>query len=124
MNMEMIKNIMLPVALIGVFYFLMIRPQQQKAKKHQEMLKALKRGDRVVTSGGIVGSVARVVNENEIILSVSQEVELTVLRGSIVDVRSEGASEAVRSCSNSENEKETCASKVKRVLSSGKSSKK
>jgi preprotein translocase subunit YajC len=57
----------LPLVLIFVvFYFLLIRPQQRKAKDHKTMLDALRRGDRVVTGGGIIGTVARVENPEEV----------------------------------------------------------
>ena len=57
----------LPFILIFVvFYFLLIRPQQKKAKTHREMLAALRRGDRIVTAGGLVGTITRVVNDAEL----------------------------------------------------------
>ena len=62
----------LPLILIFVvFYFLLIRPQQRKAKDHKTMLDALRRGDRVVTGGGIIGTVARVDNPEEVIVDLS-----------------------------------------------------
>jgi preprotein translocase subunit YajC len=62
-----------PLALIFVvFYFLIIRPQQKKAKDHKTMIDALRRGDKVVTSGGIVGTVAKVLNDREISLEIAR----------------------------------------------------
>ena len=60
---------LLPLVLIFVvFYFLLIRPQQKKAKQHREMLGDLRRGDRIVTNGGLVGTITRVPNDAELIV--------------------------------------------------------
>ena len=87
----------LPLVLIFVvFYFLLIRPQQQKQKETRQMLSALKRGDRVVTGGGIVGTVQRVptvadkdgkqVPSNEVEVEIAPNVRVTVLRETINSV--------------------------------------
>jgi preprotein translocase subunit YajC len=78
----------LPIVLIFVvFYFLLIRPQQKKAKEHKTMLTALRRGDRVVTGGGIVGTVARVnPNDEEIAVDIADNVRVKVLRSTITAV--------------------------------------
>jgi preprotein translocase subunit YajC len=74
----------LPLVLIFVvFYFLLIRPQQQKQKTHRSMLDALRRGDRVVTGGGIVGTVNRVVSAEEVDVDIAQNVRVRVLRSTI-----------------------------------------
>jgi preprotein translocase subunit YajC len=76
-----------PLALIFVvFYFLIIRPQQKKAKDHKSMIEALRRGDRVVTSGGIVGTVAKVVNDRELSLEIAEGVRVRAMRGMIAEV--------------------------------------
>jgi preprotein translocase subunit YajC len=78
---------LLPLVLIFVvFYFLLIRPQQKKQKPHREMLAALRRGDRVVTAGGIIGQVVRVVNDGEVIVEIADGVRARVVRGMISDV--------------------------------------
>jgi preprotein translocase subunit YajC len=83
-----IFQMFLPLILIGaVFYFLLIRPQQKKMKEHNAMLDAIRRGDRIVTGGGIVGTVAR-VNDNELLVDISQDVRVTVMRGTVADVLS------------------------------------
>jgi len=85
-----------PLALIFVvFYFLIIRPQQKKAKEHKSMVEALRRGDKVVTSGGIIGTVAKVVNEREVSLEISEGVRVRAMRGMIAEVmaRTEPAGE-------------------------------
>ena len=77
----------LPLVLIYVvFYFLLIRPQQRKAKDHKAMLDALRRGDRVVTGGGIIGTVARVDNPEEVTVDIADGVRVRVLRSTISSV--------------------------------------
>ena len=76
-----------PLVLIFiVFYFLLIRPQQKKAKQHREMVQALRRGDKVVTGGGIIATVAKVVNESEVLLEIAEGVRVRHLRAQITDV--------------------------------------
>ena len=77
----------LPLILIFVvFYFLLIRPQKRKAKDHKTMLDALRRGNRVVTGGGIIGTVARVDNPEEVIVDIADNVRVRVLRSTITSV--------------------------------------
>jgi preprotein translocase subunit YajC len=79
----------LPLILIFVvFYFLLIRPQQRKAKDQKAMLGALRRGDRVVTGGGIIGTVARVDNPEaeEVIVEIAENVRVRVVRSTITTV--------------------------------------
>jgi len=74
------------ILIIVVFYFLLIRPQQQRMKKHREMVDNLRRGDEVVTQGGIVGKVTR-LSDDEITVEIAQGVRVKVLRPTIQDVR-------------------------------------
>jgi preprotein translocase subunit YajC len=77
----------LPLILIFVvFYFLLIRPQQRKAKEQKSMLDALRRGDRVVTGGGIIGTVARVENPEEVVVEIAENVRVRVVRSTITSV--------------------------------------
>ena len=77
----------LPLVLIFVvFYFLLIRPQQKKQKDHRSMLDTLRRGDRVVTGGGIVGTVSKVVGPEEVEVDIAQGVRVRVLRSTISSV--------------------------------------
>ena len=71
-------------------YFLMIRPQQKRQKEHQEMIKNVRRGDQVVMSGGLIGKVAKVTDDNEVELEIADNVRVRVTRASIADVRSKG----------------------------------
>ena len=76
-----------PLALIFVvFYFLIIRPQQKKAKDHKAMIEALRRGDKVVTSGGLIGTVAKVLNEREVSLEIADGVRVRAMRSMIAEV--------------------------------------
>jgi len=78
----------LPIILIFVvFYFLLIRPQQRKMKQHRAMLGQVKRGDRVLTGGGIIGNVTKVKDEtDEVTVEISDGVKVDILRSTISDV--------------------------------------
>ena len=78
---------LIPLVLIFVvFYFLLIRPQQKKAKAHREMIAGLRRGDRVVTSGGIVGQVQRVIGDTELSVEIAEGVRVRVMRSMIAEL--------------------------------------
>ena len=80
---------LLPIILIFVvFYFLLIRPQQKRMKEHRNMVANLRRGDRIVTSGGLIGQVSKVVNENEIQVEISDDVRVRVVRNNVQEVLS------------------------------------
>ncbi len=74
------------VAIFAIFYFLMIRPQQTRAKAHRAMLDAVKRGDEVVTGGGLIGRVTKVA-DTEIEVEVATGVKLRVVKGTLAEVR-------------------------------------
>jgi preprotein translocase subunit YajC len=77
---------LLPLVLIFVvFYFLLIRPQQKKAKQHREVLANLRRGDRIVTNGGLIGTITRVPNDGELIVEIADGVKVRVMRGMIAE---------------------------------------
>ncbi|MEL6663635.1 MAG: preprotein translocase subunit YajC [Pseudomonadota bacterium] len=73
------------IPLILIFYFLLIRPQQQQRKRHQEMISAVKRGDMVVTSGGVIGKVTK-ASDDELTVEISDGVRIRVRRAYISDV--------------------------------------
>ncbi len=76
-----------PLLLIFViFYFLILRPQQKKARSHQEMVKALRKGDKVLTAGGIIGSVDKVISDTEVSVEIADGVKVRVLRNTITDL--------------------------------------
>ena len=77
----------IPLILIFViFYFFLIRPQQKRAKEHKTMVAALKRGDEVVTSGGIVGTVERIIGEDKLDLLISENVTVQVVQSTIQNI--------------------------------------
>ena len=72
----------IPLILIFViFYFFLIRPQQKKVKEHKAMVEALKKGDKVVTSGGITGTITRVIDNDKVEVEISDNVIVEVVRG-------------------------------------------
>ena len=74
----------IPLILIFViFYFFLIRPQQKRAKTHKAMVSSLKRGDEVITSGGIVGKVERILGEDKLDLLISENVTVQVVQSTI-----------------------------------------
>ena len=74
----------IPLILIFViFYFFLIRPQQKKVKEHKLMVSALKRGDEVVTSGGIVGTIERVLGDDKVDILISENVTVQVVQSTI-----------------------------------------
>ena len=79
----------IPLILIfAIMYFLLIRPQQKKVKEHQNMVTALRRGDQVVTQGGLIGKVTKVKEENEIEVEIATGVKVRVVQNTIAQVLS------------------------------------
>jgi preprotein translocase subunit YajC len=82
---------LLPFILIFVImYFLILRPQQKRQKHHQEMVKNVRRGDTVITSGGLVGKVTKVVDDDVVEVEVADDVRVRQLRSMLADVRAKG----------------------------------
>jgi len=73
-----------------IMYFLMIRPQQKRVKQHQEMVKNLRRGDSVITSGGTLGKVTKVVDDDQIEIEIAQGVRVRQMRSMVSEVRAKG----------------------------------
>lgn len=81
-------SMMLPMlGIFAVFYFFTIRPQQKKQSEHQKMLAGVQRGDTVVTNGGLIGKVVRVVDDSELLVEVGEGVKVRVLRQGLSDIR-------------------------------------
>lgn len=78
------------VIILLIMYFLILRPQQKRAKAHQEMIKALRRGDTVITSGGFVGKVTKVIDDNEVEIELAPETRVRLVRAMVAEVRSKG----------------------------------
>ena len=87
---DALNSLIVPtVLIIGIMYFLMIRPQQKRLKDHQAMIAAIRRGDTVVTSGGILGKVTK-VDDQELQVEIADGVRIKVVRGTISEVRGKG----------------------------------
>lgn len=82
---------LLPFVLIFVImYFLILRPQQRRVKTHQEMVKNVRRGDTVITSGGLIGKVTKVVDDDQIEVEIADNVRVRQMRHMVSDVRAKG----------------------------------
>ena len=83
---EMFVQLMPLFLIFAIFYFLLIRPQQKKAKQHKEMVAAIQRGDKILSSGGMRGKVIRVVNDNDIEVEISNGVNVVMVKSTIAEV--------------------------------------
>ena len=87
----------LPLILIfAIMYFLLIRPQQKKMKEHKAMVEAVRRGDQVITQGGVIGKVAKVKDDGEILVEIAEGVQVRVIKSTLSTVisKTEPAAEA------------------------------
>jgi len=78
------------VVIFGIMYFLILRPQQKRAKEQRELVQGARRGDIVVTTGGLIGRVTKSTDENEVELEIAPNVRVRLARSGIADVRSKG----------------------------------
>ena len=82
---------LLPFVLIFVImYFLTLRPQQKRVKQHQEMVKNVRRGDTVITNGGLVGKVTKVIDDDQIEIEIADDVRIRQMRQMVAEVRAKG----------------------------------
>ncbi|HWE17278.1 MAG TPA: preprotein translocase subunit YajC [Hyphomicrobiaceae bacterium] len=90
-GMGELVNLLVPMLMVFViFYFFMIRPQQQRMKQHRATIDAIRRGDTVITSGGIVGKVTKVKDDGEIEVEIAENTRVRVIKGTIAEVRVKG----------------------------------
>lgn len=88
---------LMPLLLIFVvFWFFLIRPQQKKAKDHREMVSTVRRGDQVVTGGGMMGKVTKVLDENTVQVELAENVRVKVISSTLSDVLSKGGTGSER----------------------------
>lgn len=89
---DLLGNLLPIVLMFIIFYFLLFRPQQQRMKAHREMLANLRRGDTVITSGGIVGEITKVIDDREVEVKIgaNNDTRVRVVRGMIAEVRAKG----------------------------------
>lgn len=78
------------VAIFLIIYLLIIRPQQRRVKEHQEMVTNVRRGDTIVTSGGLVGKISKLIDDREVQVEIADGVKVRVVRAMISDVRARG----------------------------------
>jgi preprotein translocase subunit YajC len=91
---DMLNSLIVPTMLIiGIMYFLMIRPQQKRLKDHRDMVASVRRGDTIVTSGGIIGKVTK-VEEQELQVEIADGVKVKLLRSTVSEVRGKGEAAA------------------------------
>jgi preprotein translocase subunit YajC len=83
----MIVQFMPLILIVVIMYFLVLRPQQQRVKRHQEMVKALRRGDTVVSNGGLVGKVTKVVDDEQVEVEIADGVRVRQVRSMVSEVR-------------------------------------
>ena len=86
--MEAIGQFIPLILIFAIMWFLLIRPQQKKMKEHRAMVEALRRGDQVVTQGGVIGKVAKVKDGDEIDVEIAEGVKVRVVKSTIVQVLS------------------------------------
>ncbi|WP_375280996.1 preprotein translocase subunit YajC [Pseudooctadecabacter sp.] len=84
--MEAIGQFIPLILIFAIMYFLLIRPQQKKLQQHQAMVAALRRGDQVVTQGGLIGKVNKVVDDGEVIVELGEGMKVRVVRSTIAQV--------------------------------------
>ena len=85
--MEQMLIQLMPLFLIfAIFYFLLIRPQQRRAKEHKEMVAAVQRGDKIVSSGGIRGKVMKVISDTDVEVEISSGVNVVIIKSTIAEV--------------------------------------
>jgi preprotein translocase subunit YajC len=87
---NMLVNFTPFILIIVIMYFLILRPQQKRMKQHQDMVKGLRRGDIVVTNGGLVGKVTKVPDDEQIEVEISDGVRVRQMRSMVSEVRSKG----------------------------------
>ena len=90
LNDPLVSTLVPLVLLFGIFYFLLIRPQQQRVKVHQQMVDSVRRGDTVVTAGGLIGKVAKVKDDGELMVEIADNVQVRVLKSTLTEVRTKG----------------------------------
>jgi preprotein translocase subunit YajC len=87
---DMLMSLVPFVLIFIIMWFLIIRPQQKRVKAHQELIKNVRRGDTVITSGGLIAKVSKVVDDAEIEAEIADGVRVRIVKGMIQDVRAKG----------------------------------
>ncbi|HSZ75498.1 MAG TPA: preprotein translocase subunit YajC [Rhizomicrobium sp.] len=91
MDQSLITSMIPFIAILGIMYFLVFRPQQQRMKQLREAVDNVRRGDTVVTAGGIIGRVVKVKDEGEVLVEIADNVQVRILKATISEVRAKAA---------------------------------
>ena len=83
---QMLIQLMPLFLILAIFYFLLIRPQQRRAKEHREMVAAVQRGDKIVSSGGVRGKVVKVIGDTDVEVEISSGVNVVMIKSTIAEV--------------------------------------
>jgi preprotein translocase subunit YajC len=87
---DMVLQLLPFVLIFVIMYFLILRPQQKRAKQHQDLVKNLRRGDTVITSGGLIGKVTKLVDDDQVEVEIADGVRVRQMRAMVSDVRAKG----------------------------------
>ena len=115
---DLITSLLPFVLIFGIFYMLLIRPQQKKAKEHKETLGSLKRGDRIVTGGGLLGRIVRVEGPNELLVDIAPDVRVRLMRSTVIELVTRGEPAVARGDAEGEQEKPVRAKKRRKAADS------
>ena len=86
MNGQGIAQFIPLILIFVIFYFFLIRPQQKRVKDHKEMVAALKRGDEIITSGGVIGTIERVMDDDRIEVKIGENVNVQIIKSTITSL--------------------------------------
>jgi preprotein translocase subunit YajC len=87
---DMLVSLLPFVAIFVIMYFLILRPQQKRVKTHTEMVKNLRRGDTVITNGGVIGKISKVIDDHEVEVEIADGVKIRQVRSMVTEVRAKG----------------------------------
>ncbi len=87
---DMLVSLLPFIAIFVIMYFLILRPQQKRVKSHTEMVKNLRRGDTVITNGGVIGKISKVIDDHEVEVEIADGVKVRQVRQMVTEVRAKG----------------------------------
>jgi preprotein translocase subunit YajC len=87
---DMLVSLLPFIAIFVIMYFLILRPQQKRVKAHTEMVKNLRRGDTVITNGGVIGKIAKVIDDHEVEVEIADGVKIRQVKQMVTEVRAKG----------------------------------
>jgi len=87
---DMLVSLLPFIAIFVIMYFLILRPQQKRVKTHNEMVKNLRRGDTVITNGGVIGKISKVIDDHEVEVEIAEGVKIRQVKQMVTEVRAKG----------------------------------